>query len=399
MPEDEKEDEKEEVEEEEEEKSIEDEVKSIFEDVKADVKKDLEMKLEEMVEQEKEKKEKKMGAYGKDEDKEEKNKRFKKALQDVAKKGKVLNSDFSTKDHSTSDVSEVVDDEISFDIMYAVEEYGVARELFRNLTLSKNQYKANELNSDVSAYWVNEEASISATAFTVTQNTLSLEKLAAIVLISNELLEDSEVNLRSFLTQRIGEVFAQEEDEVFFAGDSSGSDPVDGLLNLSDLETYQMDTGDTSGSDLDADYLLEMQEKLPNTVRGNGVYLMSFSVFNQVRKLKDSNNDYIYQQPSDEGPGTLWGKPIVISDAMPALSDVTATDPFVIFGDFERGTVLGTKGGIRVESSSSAIVSDTGSSDVNTFKTDQQALRFIERVGYAHVLTNTLVKLKAGATS
>lgn len=388
---------KEDVEEEEEE-SIEEEVKAIFKDVKEEVKKDLEMKLEEMVEAEKEKKDKKLGAYAKEEDNKEKNKRFVKALQDVVR-GEKINPKFETKDHSTSDVSEVVDDEISFEIRYAVEQYGMARELFRNHTLSKNSYKANELSTDVSAYWVDEEGKIDATNFTVTQNTLSLEKLAAIVLISNELLEDSEINLQSFLIQRIGEVFAQEEDEVFFAGDSNASDPVDGLLELSDLETSSMDVGDTAASDLDADYLLDMQEEVPNSVRQNGVYLMSFSVFNIVRKLKDNDGSYIYQSISEDGPGTIWGKPVMISDAMPSASDVSAEDYFVIFGDFERGTVLGSKGGIRVDSTGAAIVEDTGSNDVNTFRTDQQAIRFIERVGYCHVLSNTLVKLQAGATS
>lgn len=387
-----------EEEEEEEEKSFKEELKETLKGMEADIKGDLETKLKDLVEKELEKKEKKLGAYNKQEDdeeetQEEKNEKFVKMLQEVKGKDKVINRDFTTKTMDTSDPSEVIDDEISFEIMNATETYGVARELFRTHELSKNQYKANELNADISVGWVDEQGSISATTFTVTQNTLSLEKLAAIVIMSRELMEDTEVDLRSFLTDRIGQEFAKAEDDVFFAGDSSGSDPVDGLLNDSNLEELTMDSGDTAASDLDADYLLDLQAEVPSTVRENSSYVMSFDVFNIVRKLKDSNNNPIYKDVAGEGPDTIHGKPVVISEAMPSSSDVSAGDSFVLFGDFNRGAVLGTKGGIRIDTATQGVVSDSGSTDQNLFQTDQVAFRFVERVGYVYVLTNTIAKL------
>lgn len=381
----------------EEEDSVKEEVKSLFKESKVDIKEDVKKELMEHIEKELEKKEKKLGAYNQEEDEEdspeEKNEKFMKMLQNVYQNNKVVNKDFTTKAMDTTAPSEVIDEEVSFDIMSADEEYGVARELFRTHELTKNQYSANELATDVSVGWVGEAGTISATEIEVTQNTLELKKLAAIVVMSREILEDAEIDLRSFLTDRIGRAFANEEDRVFFNGDTGSGDPLDGLLQRSDVEELIMDTGDTSTDAMNGDYLLELQEEVPQTVRDNGSYVMSFSVFNVVRKIKDDNNNPIYKDLAGEGPDTVHGKPVVISDVFPPASGVSAAVSFVLFGDFSRGCVLGTKGGVRIDSAISGVVADEDSTDQNLFETDQVALRFIERVGYEYVLSNTVAKL------
>jgi len=392
-----KQDEPKEDEEEKEEKSIEDKVKMAFDNAKGDVKEDVLSEAKEeiktLVEKELEKKEKKLGAYNQkdeedeEESQEEKNKKFMNTLKKVVEDNETI----KTKELNTTDPSEVVDEEIEFEIMSADEEYGVARELFRVHELSQNQYSANELATDVSVGWIGESATISSTGITVTQNTLELKKLAAIVVMSNEILSDSQIDLRSFLTDRIGLAFANEEDRVFLNGDSGSGDPVDGLLNKSDVEELILDTGNTSVSDMDQEDLLNLQGEVPSSVRNNGSYVMEFSVFAEIRTWTDSNNNPIYKNVAGEGPATIHGKPVVVSDVMPSVSDVTAGDSFILFGDFTRGVVLGTKGGLRIDSAISGVVSDEDSDDM--FETDRVAIRFIQRVGYEYVLSNTVAKL------
>lgn len=387
-------------------KSVKEEIKDLFGDMKADVKADVKEevmeKVEEALEKEREKREKKLGVYNedKDVDVEKRNKEFMKELQDVAKRGKVINPKYTAKDtETTSAQSEVIDDELSAEIMSADEDYGVARQLFRTHELTKHSYDANELTTDVSVGWVSEAGTISTTAFAVTQNTLELKKLAAIVIMSNELLEDSEIDLRSFLVDRIGLAFASEEDRVFLAGNSDDGDtPIDGLLYDDSIQVYKMDSGNTAAGDVNPTALAEMQEEVPRSVRQNGTYLMSLSVFNVIRTLEDSDNNPIYKDVAGEGPDTIHGDPVVISDQMPTTSDVSSFDDFILYGDFERGTVLGHKGGVRIDSAISGVVTDTDSTDQNLFETDQTAIRFIERVGYAYVLSDTLVKLRTNSS-
>jgi len=397
----------------EESEDIEEKVKSLFENskegIKEEVKDELAIDVKKFIKDEVEKKKKKLGVYNKDgeEDEvsqEEKNKKFIDTLKKVSKRGATVNSKFSKKATekamNTSEPSEIVDEEVSFEIMNAEDDYGVARELFRVETLSKNSYSARELATDVSVAWVSEAGTISSTDITVSSNSLDLNKLAAIAIMSNEILEDAEVDLRSFLTDRIGRAFSQEEDRVFLAGDSGDADtPVDGLLYDSAVEELQMDTGDTDTSAMNGDYLLDLQAQLPKSVRQNGEYLMDLTIFNVVRKLKDSNNNPIYKDLAGNGPDTIHGKPVTISDVMPADSDVSAAMSFVLFGDFGLGAVLGTKGGVRIDPAISGVVTDEDSTDQNLFETDQVAIRFIERVGYSYILTNTIAKLTTGAAS
>ncbi len=374
-------------------------------ELKEDVRAEIAADVEKMLEKEREKREKKLGAYHPDAEDENEAKmlRIRKALKEVANGNKKVNKDFpnvSKKNLTTSEPDEIVDTEISFEILNVIEEYGVARELFRNHQLTKNKYRANELDADISVAWVDEGEDIDASTFSVTENVLELEKLAALAIMSNELLEDSEINIENFLMERVGELFAKEEDEVFLAGDSNETGvPVDGLLYVDSVEEYQMETGEDSVTDMDADDLLFMQEELPSTSRDAGVYVMSFSVFNHVRTLKDNDDRYIYQHIADEGPDTIWGKPVVVAEGMPEKDDVDPEESFLLFGDFDRGAVLGYKGGIRVDSAMSGYVKDSGNSDVRLFQSDRQAIRFIERVGYVHVLEDTIVRLKTGATS
>lgn len=385
----------EEEKEEEEEKSLKAQVKEAFQEAKVDVKEDVVEEVMEQVEKELEKKEKKLGVYNQQEDEEEespeeKNEKFMEMLNKAYTERQTFKVQ---KDMTTTEPSEVIDDEIAFDILSADEEYGVARELFRTHELTKHQYQANELATDVSVYWVGEGSTIDATDITVTQNTLELKKLATIVVMTSELLEDTEIDLRSFLTDRIGLAFAQEEDRVFFNGDTGSGDPFDGLLIRDDVEELIMDTGDTDTTAMDGTYLLELQEEVPKSVRQNASYVMDFSVFNVVRNLQDSNNNPIYKDLAGDGPDTIHGKPVVISDVFPDSDSVNATTSFVLFGDFSRGCVLGEKGNVRIDTAMSGVVADEDSTDQNLFEDDQVAIRFIERVGYEYLLSNTVAKL------
>jgi HK97 family phage major capsid protein len=112
-------------------------------------------------------------------------------------------------------------------------------------------------------------------------------------------------------------------------------------------------------------------------------------MFAKVRKLRDDNNQPLFKHLSEEGPNTIHGKPVVISDVLPSPSDATtAGDPVLMFGDFERGCVLGYKGGIRIDRADSGVVNNN-----NLFETDRQAVRFVQRSGWVQVLGGTVAVL------
>ena len=387
---------KEEVEENEVDEEIKEEVEKLFD---AKVAK-IEKRFEEALEEEKEKMAKKAGVYNPEvqekEQRKQLNKRFKSLMKALGRGDYSSAKEFVKKDHDTTDPSEIVDTEINFEILHLQEEYGVARQLFRTLQLTKHKYQAKELATDVTAYWVDEGASITASSISLTDNDLELDKLAAIASFTNELLEDSEVDLISFLTRRVAEVFAKAEDEKFLADDSDGIiyQADDSIVRVSETDIDSASLGD----DEFADKLLDLQGAVSKSVRERGVYVMSWELFAKVRKLRDDNDQPLFKHLSEEGPMTIHGKPVVISDVMPELSDAdSADDPVLMFGDFERGCYLGYKGGIRIDRATQGAIDPEGS-EVNLFQTDRQAVRFIQRTGYAQVLSNTVAVLKTAVS-
>jgi len=292
-----------------------------------------------------------------------------------------------------------VDSELSAEVRSMMTEYGVARREFMSIQLSKNSYKLNELVTDIVVYWVDEAGDISSNQVVLGQNTLELKKLAVIVSMTNELLEDEEIDLFDFVARRVAQAFSREEDEEFFTGDGT---VFTGILELSSTVNIVTMSGSTFAS-ITADDFLDMVDATPEGALANGKFYMNRTVMSLVRTLKTTTNEYIYQKPSENGPATLWGYPIVFTEVMPKASATAAATAFVIFGDLKQGALFGYKGGLRVsryESGSVRNVAD--SADLNLLMSDRQAVRWIERVGWVQIIT-TLDKpitiLKTAAAS
>ena len=139
--------------------------------------------------------------------------------------------------------------------------------------------------------------------------------------ITTELLEDSAANLDTVLAQIIAETKALDEDSAFLNG--TGVNQPLGILN-SGLSTVN------SGSAAALTYpgLLDLYATLPSQYRQNAVWIMASMTYADILSLADSQNMPIFTP--NQMPGTLWGKPILFSEFMPAVG--AGNEP-IIFGD------------------------------------------------------------------
>jgi len=383
--------------------------KTLLENMEKSMKEKLEKALGEHLEL----KEKRSGIYNPQvkESKAEANKRVRKFF------GALVKGDFNTLEklqgenplyqkELTSDSSGspfggyVIDSELNTEIQHLITEYGVARREFTVHELTKGSYTVNELVTDLTVAWADTETtSLLSTQFVLGQDTLTLKRLYAIVTLTNTLIEDSEIDLTSFIAERVAEGMAEKEDDAFFNGDGTSSyGSFTGLLNNNNLNTVTM-SGSTFAS-MDADDLLDMQDATPAGAMKNAKYYMHRTIMSIVRKLKDSQNQYIYQRPTESGPATIWGKPVVEVEVMPDSGDTAANTAFVIFGDLKKAAIFGYKGTIRAEMFSAGIVRNVADNgDINLITSDRKAVRFIERVGFVGVLENAATKLKTAAAS
>ena len=223
--------------------------------------------------------------------------------------------------------------------------------------------------------------------------TQTLEKLAVIVPMTEEVVEDTAIDLVALCGQLIGEAFAEEEDRLFFAGDTGAGDPFDGVINAAGVVTVDL-TGTLLPEQLDP-----LSFAIPSAAMAGGKFYMHRQTLSVLRTLRadllapgDGLGGYLVQAPTVSGqPYSIWGFPVELTDALPAYSVAADDDMFAFFSNLSKSCVYGEKMGIRTKILTEATLSDINGDPVNLAERDMIALRAYKRVGYVPVLPDGIV--------
>lgn len=275
-------------------------------------------------------------------------------------------------------------------------QFGLARRDMRYLPFSGpgNSRTIPALGTSVAVYWTDEGGKKKATQPNFNLVTQTLKKLAAIVPMTEEILEDSAINLTSLLGELFAEATNKEEDIQFFNGTGS---PWTGILQNGSVPYVTQASGDVN--QLTADDLLDMVDKTPTGALAGSKFYFHRTIESVLRKLKDNEGRYILQMPQDNKPGTLWGYAYETSDAFPSLTEVTTGTAYVLFGNLKMAAILGDKQQLRVKLLDQATITDTDDETVlNLAEQDMVALRVVERVGYVLAMPAAVTVLKANIT-
>lgn len=147
--------------------------------------------------------------------------------------------------------------------------------------------------------------------------TFNAYKVAAISKLGNTFVEDSHFDIEKYLTSEFARRFGRAEEDVLLNG--SGIKEPTGLLTTADI-------GVESELTISYDDIIALFFATKSEYRRNGVWLMNDDTALILRKLKDSDDNYLWNQATD----TILGKPVVISDYMPNI--VSGNTP-IAFGD------------------------------------------------------------------
>lgn len=284
------------------------------------------------------------------------------------------------------------------------EEYGIARSQMRYLPFSgkENARKIPRLGSSVSVYWAAEGGKKKKTKPTFALVDQILKKIVAIAIYTEELVEDSAIDINSLLGELFGEAVAKEEDRVYFAGSTVGGDQFDGILNATGVIPVSMADGAVA-ADIDVDNLIDMKYAVPKTIRQSGKFYGNSAIFKLCEKLKDKDGRYILHDAQNGNPGTLCGRPYEEVDVMPDDDLVTEDTPFLAYTDLRKTCVYGDKGTLRMKLLTEATLDsdddDESPNNINLAEEDMQALRIVKRTGYVPVLPAGIAVLKTGAES
>ena len=161
---------------------------------------------------------------------------------------------------------------------------------------------------------------------------------------TQKLLDDSEVDIEAWLSSRVANKMSQMENVAFVLGD--GNNKPRGFLTYptaakADVEWGQLEAlktgvqGDfAEGNQIDI--LVDTINALSPLYQKGAVWLMSPSALAAVRKLKDHNQQSLWQPALGEAsPATLLGYPVEVVEEMPALVAGTASNA-IVFGNFKE---------------------------------------------------------------
>lgn len=141
--------------------------------------------------------------------------------------------------------------------------------------------------------------------------------LTKLLKISNKLLRASVLDIESLLVSRLGYKFAVTEEKAFLTG-SGAQQPLGVFVASANGINTDRDTACASQTTFTADELINCLYSLKEGYQRNATWLMSRTGIKIARKLKDSQNQYLWQPGLGGQPGTILDRPYVMSEYVPS---------------------------------------------------------------------------------
>ena len=243
----------------------------------------------------------------------------------------------------------LVPPEFSTDIIDLREQYGVARRVARVVPMGSDTLSIPRRTGGLTAYFVNEAATITDSSKTWDQVNLVAKKLAALSLWSSELNEDAMISIGDDLAGEIAYACSNKEDECYFNGD--GTSTYGGITGvrqrLIDVFTTSGGTGllvaaGNAYSEITLANFHSVLGALPLYARGGAVWVMSSTFFDTVaHRLQTAAGGNVVADIAAGGQQRFLGYPVVLSQVMPVTegnSQVCA-----LLGNFRLGSVFGDR--------------------------------------------------------
>lgn len=161
--------------------------------------------------------------------------------------------------------------------------------------------------------------------------------IGALTKISKSLLNNSDFNLTKYVINKMAEKF-----KLFYEGEmiNGTSTKISGIVGSYD--STKMKVVLSNKSSVTTDELIDIQEAVPDAFQVDAYWIMNRETRKKIRKLKDSDGNYILNRAFNEKwDYELLGKPVYCSEKVEKLG--TATKPVIFYGDFSGLAVKETE--------------------------------------------------------
>jgi len=306
----------------------------------------------------------------------------------------------------------LVPEEFSDTLISLREEYGVFRRNAKIEPMNTDVKRIPKRSSTMTAAFAGEATSVSETTQVFEQVTLIAKKLMVLTTISNELNEDSLINLGDSIAGEIAYAFALKEDQCGFIGKGGSTHggilgvllALDGVSSNAGINTMATGAAKDEPGDVALADIHATMGKLPAYADSpNAKFYMHKTLFSGIfERLVYGVGGVTAREMGEGAQGTrLFGYPVEYVQVMPSSStaDGDSTAPLnmpFIFGDLAMACSFGDRRDNTIAFSDSAL---------NTFEQDEIAVRGTERFDAVCHSPGTssdagpVVALKLGPTS
>ena len=269
----------------------------------------------------------------------------------------------------------LVPDEMAAELVTLREQYGVFRRNAKIYRMTSDTLRIPRKNTGLTAYWVGEAIAGTESTMGFDQVQLVAKKLTALTTVSNELLEDSVIDLASDVANEIAYQFAFKEDDAGFNGD--GTSTYGGVVGLNSAladATYQISDGGASAfSGVTVAEISAGFAKLPAWAaqRNNIKIFCNKAAYHGVfeRLAFAAGGATASEVSGGLREPRFFGYPVEFTQAIAATQSAGAV--FAYIGDLQQGCYLGDRRATSIAFSDSAL---------NAFEQDERVVRGTQRV-------------------
>ena len=248
------------------------------------------------------------------------------------------------------DGGHAVPPELDNSILTQLRDNSVFRQNASNVSIDTHKYEKLVSVGGTSAGWASEGDARSETDTSQLEKViLEVNSIYAYPKTTQEILNHSQIDLMAWLTSEVAEEMGQTEEAAFWNGDGIGKPK--GLLTYPKAATkdatrpfgtIQEKTSATSGV-IDGDDLISLMHSLHVNYRANAKFYMNDATLEKVRKLKDTDGNYLWRAGIEaDAPNTLLGKPVEVAENI--------QDNYIVYADLNRAyTVLDHTSGTQMQ--------------------------------------------------
>ena len=274
-----------------------------------------------------------------------------------------------------------VPDILSNTVIRLVDQYSAFAQNATNVVMPSDVLLFPRRTAGATAYWINENAAITASDPTSNQVTLTAKKVTGAVTIASELLQDSIVSIADWIAAELALTLSNAVEEAAWSGNPSNAPAVAGLVTTytggllaASAATYAASlvtaAGDTPDEVTKAN-LLAMMARVPQHSRAGAKWFCSPFFFAACMQNLDLAQGGSVGLSQGMGP-TFLGSEVVLTDRLPSGADSTGAI-MALYGNMANSSYYGIRQAIEI-----------ASSDQVNFLSDQTVIRAVARVAITH---------------